>query len=59
MFKELKKPYLIAEISGNHNGSIENAKRLISLAKENGADCVRIQTYSPDTMTIKSSNSDF
>ena len=59
MFKELKKPYLIAEISGNHNGSIENAKRLISLAKENGADCVKIQTYSPDTMTIKSSNSDF
>ena len=54
MFKNLKKPYLIAEISGNHNGSLERAKELISSAKINGADCVKIQTYSPDTMTIKS-----
>ena len=59
MFKNLKKPYLIAEISGNHNGSIDKAKKLISLAKENGADCVKIQTYSPDTMTLKSNNEDF
>jgi N-acetylneuraminate synthase len=59
MFKNLKEPYIIAEISGNHNGSIERAKELINLAKENGADCVKIQTYTPDTMTIKSNKEDF
>jgi len=59
MFKNLKKPYLIAEISGNHNGSLERAKELISSAKINGANCVKIQTYSPDTMTIKSKKKDF
>ena len=59
MFKNLKKPYLIAEISGNHNGSLERAKELISSAKINGADCVKIQTYSPDTMTIKSKKRTF
>ena len=52
-------PYVIAEISGNHNGSIERAKKLVKLAKKNGADCVKIQTYSPDTMTIKSNKDDF
>ncbi|MDC0225482.1 pseudaminic acid synthase [Gammaproteobacteria bacterium] len=59
MFKKLTKPYVIAEISGNHNGSIERAKLLIKLAKENGADCVKLQTYSPDTMTIKCDKEDF
>ena len=59
MFKNLKKPYVIAEISGNHNGSIDKAKLLIKLAKENGADCVKLQTYSPDTMTIKCDKDDF
>ena len=59
MFKNLKKHYLIAEISGNHNGSLERAKELISSAKINGANCVKIQTYSPDTMTIKSKKKDF
>ena len=58
MFKELSKPYIIAEVSGNHNGSIDRAKELIKLAKDNGADCVKIQTYTPDTMTIKSDNDD-
>ena len=59
MFKNLIRPYIIAEISGNHNGSISRAKELIKLAKENGADCVKIQTYTPDTMTIKSNKDDF
>ena len=59
MFKNLIRPYIIAEISGNHNGSIDRAKELVKLAKENGADCVKIQTYTPDTMTIKSNKDDF
>ena len=59
MFKEIMKPYLIAEVSGNHNGSIDKAKALIESAKENGADCVKLQTYTPETMTIKSRKDDF
>ena len=59
MFSNLKKPYLIAELSGNHNGSIKTAKKIIKEAKINGADCVKLQTYSPNTMTIKSTKKDF
>ena len=59
MFKSLKEPYVIAELSGNHNGSIERAKTLIKSAKENGANCIKLQTYTPDTMTIKSNKADF
>ena len=49
-------PFVIAEISANHNGSIEDAKILIDLAKKNGADAVKIQTYRPDTITLNSIN---
>ncbi len=44
--------YIIAEMSGNHAGSMERAKELIHAAKEAGADCIKIQTYTPDTITI-------
>lgn len=44
--------YLIAEMSANHAGKIENAFRIIEEAKEAGADCVKIQTYTADTLTI-------
>jgi pseudaminic acid synthase len=52
-------PYIIAEISANHNGSIERAKKTILAAKKSGADAVKIQTYTPDTMTIDVDNDDF
>ena len=53
------KPLLVAEISANHNGSLAKAKKLIDCAKKNGADIVKLQTYKPETMTIKSNKKDF
>lgn len=53
------KPYFIAEISGNHNGKIENAIKIIHLAKEIGADAVKLQTYTSDTMTLNSQKKEF
>jgi pseudaminic acid synthase len=52
-------PYVVAEISANHNGNIESALRLIDVAKESGADAVKLQTYTADTMTIDSDLPDF
>jgi N-acetylneuraminate synthase len=52
-------PYIIAEMSANHNGSIENAKNIITAAKESGADAVKLQTYRPDTITLNSRKEEF
>jgi len=52
-------PYLIAEISANHYGNFNIAKKLISCAKKNGANAVKLQTYTADTMTIKSNKKYF
>lgn len=51
--------YIIAEMSANHAGSLENAKKIIHAAKESGADCIKLQTYTPDTLTIECSSSYF
>lgn len=53
------KPYIIAELSANHNGSIENALKTIEEAARCGADAIKIQSYTPDTMTIDSDKEDF
>jgi len=55
----LKKNFLIAEISSNHCGSFQIAKKLIACAKKNGADAVKLQTYTADTMTFNSKKSYF
>ena len=52
-------PYFVAEISANHCGEFKTAKKLIKTAKINGADAVKLQTYTPDTMTIKSNKKYF
>ncbi len=54
-----KTPFFVAEISANHNGSLFHAKKLIKIAKKYGADAVKLQTYTPDTLTINSNRPDF
>jgi pseudaminic acid synthase len=53
------KVFIIAELSANHNGSIETAIETIKAAKRAGADCIKLQTYTADTLTIDSGNDDF
>ncbi len=52
---EDSKPYIIAEIGVNHEGSLEKAKELINLAKEGGADAVKFQTYKAEKLASKNS----
>ena len=51
--------YMIAEMSANHAGSIGRAREIIHAAKESGADCIKVQTYTPDTLTIDCGNEYF
>ena len=51
--------YVIAEMSANHAGKLENALEIVRQAAEAGADCVKIQTYTADTMTINCDNEYF
>jgi N-acetylneuraminate synthase/pseudaminic acid synthase len=53
------KVYIIAEMSANHAGKLENALELVRMAKQVGADCLKIQTYTVDTLTIDCDNEYF
>jgi pseudaminic acid synthase len=53
------KTFIIAELSANHNGSLELAKESIRAAKKAGADAIKLQTYRPDTITLNSNNEEF
>lgn len=52
-------PYVIAELSANHNGKLDTALRIIEEAKKAGADAIKLQTYKPDTITLNSDDEDF
>jgi len=52
-------PYVIAELSANHNGSLATALKLMDAAAATGADAIKIQTYRPDTITLDASTEDF
>lgn len=53
------RPYLVAELSGNHNGSLDRALRLVDAAAACGVDAVKLQTYTADTITLNAPQEDF
>ena len=53
------KPFIIAEMSANHCGSIAKAKKIITAAKQSGASAIKIQTYEAENMTIDTDRPDF
>ncbi len=58
-YKHNQSTYIIAEMSANHAGSLEHAKEIIYAAKEAGADCIKLQTYTADTITMNCNNQYF
>jgi N-acetylneuraminate synthase len=59
LISQWQQPYVIAEMSANHNGNIETALRILEEAKKAGADAVKLQTYTADTITLNCESEDF
>ena len=58
MIRKIKKPYLIAEIGGNHEGNLTYAKKLIDLAVKSQVDCIKLQIYSQKSLVNKNLDPD-
>ena len=56
---KVNKPFIIAEMSGNHNHSLEKALEIVDKAAESGVDALKIQTYTADTITIDKKDGEF
>ncbi len=54
-----EKPFVVAELSGNHNGSLERALALVDAAADSGAHAIKLQTYTADTMTLNITTGEF
>ena len=52
-------PFIIAEISGNHKGSLKRALKLVDIAAKAGADAIKLQTFKPDKITMNFKSKDF
>ena len=59
ILSKIKRPFIIAELSANHNGKITNIYKLINKAKKSGANAVKIQSYTPESMTLDVKNKFF
>ena len=59
LISQNRPPFIVAEISANHNNSLKRTLKLVDEAKNAGADAVKIQTYSADTMTVNSNKKYF
>ena len=58
-FKDIDSVLIVAELSANHNGSLETAKETIKAAKRAGADAIKLQTYTSETITLNCNSEDF